>query len=197
MSVRVALAGALALVLVAAVVLLAQSAPRAAGGNRVAELEDVVRLTAEEPYCQEPELVPADAAGLRLALGGGPGPRPAIAVAVRADGRRITSGRLPVGTPGGEAVVPLEEVKESHGGARVCLRAQGTGALVLRGSGGRASFEWRRESESWLSLLPTLAHRFGLAKANPLGSLLLPAAALLLAAAWAAAVHLVLRTVPP
>ncbi len=57
-------------------------------------------------------------------------------------------------------------------------------------------FEWMRPgSESWFELLPTIAHRFALGRANLAGSLLLPFVALLLLAAWAVAVRLVLREV--
>ena len=57
---------------------------------------------------------------------------------------------------------------------------------------------WLRPgSESRLSLLPTIAHRVGLAKLNPLGSWLLPFLALVLAVAWFVAIRAVLREVGP
>ena len=81
---------------------------------------------------------------------------------------------------------------------RVCVRLRAAGATVLYGAQGRVRFEWIRPgSESWFALLPTIAHRFGLGRATVAGSLLLPLAALVLLAAWAAAVRLLLREAGP
>jgi hypothetical protein len=72
----------------------------------------------------------------------------------------------------------------------------GGGRTVLYGAAGRVRLEWLRPgSESWLEVLPTVAHRFALGRWNPAGTLLLPALALLLVAAWIGAARLVLREV--
>jgi hypothetical protein len=106
----------------------------------------------------------------------------------------VTRGRRPAGGPEGRVEVPVRPVGDTTGPAEVCLVVGGGGRTVLYGSAGRVRLEWMRAgSESWLELLPVIAHRFGLAKANPLGSLLLPFAALLLVVAWVAAARLVLR----
>jgi hypothetical protein len=191
--VRGVLAAGFALLLVAMAVTLARSEPRSAGANQVAELEEVVNLNGEGRHCKDGEIVPGEAASLRLLLGTYYRPSPELRVVVRADGRLVTSGRRPAGGPEGRVEIPLRPVSETTGPARVCIIVGG-GRTVLYGSGGRVRLEWMRAgSESWFELLLVVAHRFGLAKANPLGSLLLPFAALLLVAAWIAAARLVLR----
>jgi hypothetical protein len=92
--------------------------------------------------------------------------------------------------------IPIRQFDRLMPGLRVCVFAGAGGRTVLYGSAGQVRFEWLRPgSESWLELFPTIAHRFGLGRWNPLGSLLLPAVALLLLAAWAATARLVLREV--
>ena len=76
----------------------------------------------------------------------------------------------------------------------VCLRLSATGRTVLYGSGGQVHLDWLREGEeSWFALIPTIAHRMSLARANPFGSLLLPVAALLLLGAWLLTARVLMR----
>jgi hypothetical protein len=196
-SVRAVLAAGFVLLAVALVVTLGHSAPRSAGSNGVAQLEEVATVRGIDRRCQDGEVVPRDAAALRLLVGTYGRPAPGLRVSVRGPaGETVTKGFRPPGGREGTVDVPVARVKRTSGGNRVCITVFGEPRIVLYGSGGRLHLEWMRPgSGSWFSLLPTIAHRFGLAKANPFGSLLLPLAALILLAAWAAAARLVLREV--
>jgi hypothetical protein len=195
-SVRGALAAGFALLLVALVVVLAQSEPRTAGANQVPETQEAVKLSGTGRHCQDGETVPGEAGALRLLVGTYGRPAPELRVAVRAGGELVTRGRRVAGGPEGRVEIPVRPVSETRGGTRVCIRVGGPGRTVLYGSGGRVHLEWMRAgSESWFELSSVVAHRFGLAKANPMGALLLPFAALVLLVAWIGAVRLVLREV--
>ena len=197
MSVRAVVAAGFALLLVALAVTLLQSAPRSAGSNFVDEHEEVTKLRGPDRLCQAGETLPADTAALRLLIGTYGRPAPALWVVARGRGGRIvTSGERRAGGPDGHVDIPIRQVDRLTPGLRVCVFAGAGGRTVLYGSAGQVRFEWLRPgSESWLELFPTIAHRFGLGRWNPLGSLLLPAVALLLLAAWAATARLVLREV--
>jgi hypothetical protein len=195
--VRAVLAAGFALLAVGLVVTLSQSAPRPAGSNQVAQLEEVAKLRGAARRCQDGEVVPGDTAALRLLVGTYGRPAPGVHVSVRGPrGQLLTSGTRAPGGPEGNVEIPVGRVDETSGGNRVCVTVSGPGRTVLYGSAGRLHLEWMRPgSESWFSLIPTIAHRFGLAKANVFGSLLLAPAALILLAAWAAAARLVVREV--
>jgi hypothetical protein len=191
------LAAGFALLLVALAVTFLQSAPRSAGSNLVPEAEEVVQLRGADRRCQDGETVPADTGALRLLIGTYGAPAPALRVVIRRPGgRTLTAGALPAGGPEGHVDIPLREVERMQQGMRVCVFVEGPGRTVLYGSAEQVHLEYLRPgSESWLELLPTVAHRFALGKWNPLGTLLLPALALLLVAAWAGTARLVLREV--
>ena len=197
MSLRAVVAAGFALLLVALAVTLLQSAPRSAGSNFVDEREEVTKLRGPDRLCQAGETLPADTAALRLLIGTYGRPAPMLRVVAGARGGRIvTSGQRPAGGPQGHVDIPVREVDRITPGLRVCVFVGSGGRTVLYGSAGHVRFEWLRPgSESWLELFPTIAHRFALGRWNPLGSLLLPAVALLLLAAWAATARLVLREV--
>jgi len=196
-SVRVVLAAGFVLLAGALVVTLGHSAPRSAGSNQVPETEEVVKLRRAARHCQGDEIVPGGAAAMRLLVGTYGRPAPRIDVAVRGSGgQTLTSGAREPGAPEGNVEIPVRGVGKTSAGNRVCISVSGHGRAVLYGSGGRVHIEWMRSgSESWFELMPVIAHRFGLAKANLLGSLLLPFAALILLAAWIGAARLVLREV--
>jgi len=196
-SVRAVVAGGFALLLVALAVTLLQSSPRSAGSNYVTELEEVAKLRGADRRCQDDESLPADTGALRLLIGTYGRPAPDLRVVVRRPGGQVvTSGALPGGGPEGHVDIPVRELDGGEGGVRVCVVVGEGGRTVLYGSAGRLHLEWLRPgSESWLELLPTVAHRFALGRWNPLGSLLLPAVALLLIATWFGAARLVLREV--
>jgi hypothetical protein len=195
-SVRAVVGGGFALLLVALAVTLLQSSPRSAGSNYVGELEEVAELRGADRRCQDDEGIPADTGALRLLIGTYGRPAPDLRVTVTQRGEVVTTGSRPGGGPEGHVDIPVREVDDGASGVRVCLAVGAGGRTVLYGSAGRLHFEWLRPgSESWLELLPTIAHRFALGRWNPFGTLLLPLVALLLAATWFAAARLVLREV--
>ena len=194
MGVRAVLVAGFVLLVVALAVTLAGSAPREAGSNHVAESEQVALLRGNAQHCQDGELIPKDASALRLLVGAYGRPVPGLRVTARtADGTLVTAGGLPAGRREGHVDLPVRTTSQARAGTRVCIDVAGSGRTVLYGAGGALSLRWLRGgSESWLELLPTVAHRFGLAKWNPVGSALLAFAALLVLAAWLGAVWLVL-----
>ncbi len=195
MGIRAVLFAGFVLLVVALAVTLTRSAPRSAGTNNVPQLEKAAQLSEHGRRCQEGELVPKDAGALRLLVGTYGRPAPEIRVTARLpDGQLVTAGRLPAGEPQGNLDIPVRPLTTPRPGTTVCVVVSGTGRTVLYGAGGVLHLEWLRPgSESWLELLPTVAHRFALAKWNPVGSLLLPLLMLVLLATWFAAARLVLR----
>jgi hypothetical protein len=193
-AVRAVLAAGLATVIIALALVLTQSGYRQAGSNHVPESEESVKLRGGGVHCEEGQIVPKDAAALRLLVGTYGRPVPAIEVTARANGRTVTRGALPAGQAEGPVRVALRDVPRTTGGTRVCVRVGKSGRTVLYGLAGHVRLEWLRPGrESWLGVLGPVAHRFGLAKANPFGDFLLVFAALILAAAWALTARLVLR----
>ena len=106
----------------------------------------------------------------------------------------MSRGRLPAGEREGRVVIPIDPIDETVPGARVCIRTGPGGRTVLYGRGGDVRLAWLRPgSESRLAMLPTVAHRFGLAKLNPFGPWLLAVVALVMVLAWFLALRLVVR----
>jgi hypothetical protein len=195
MAVRAVLAAGFVTLLAALFVTLSHAAPRQAGSNYVPEAGEVVKRRGDWRHCQGGEIVPKDAAKLRLLVGTYGRPTPELRVtARRSGGDVVTIGKLPAGGREGHVHIPVREASETQGDLQVCVSVSGQGRTVLYGAGGRLRLDWFRDgSESWFDILPTIAHRFGLARANPIGPLLLPMAALLLLTGWVATARLVLR----
>jgi hypothetical protein len=196
MRVKVVIGAGLALVAGLVAVLLVLPGERRAGSNYVPEYGPVVELRGSAAHCEHDQLIPEDTAALDLLVGTYGRPTPRIDVSVTAPGRGVvTRGVLRPGRHEGRVVVPVGRVEQDVNGAEVCIRTGGQ-RTVLYGRARSVRLAWLRPgSESRLSLLPTIAHRVGLAKLNPLGSWLLPFLALVLAAAWFVALRTVLREV--
>jgi hypothetical protein len=195
MVVRTVLVAGFVVLLAVLAVTLGHTSPRQAGSNYVPEVEEAAKHRGSWRHCQDGETVPKDAARLRLLVGTYGPPTPELRVVVRRPGGAVvTVGALRSGGREGHVDIPVQPVSETQGNRRVCVSVSGAGRTVLYGAGGRLRLDWFREgSESWFKLVPTISHRFGLARANPIGPLLLPAAAVLLLVGWAATARLVLR----
>jgi hypothetical protein len=103
---------------------------------------------------------------------------------------------IPKGGDEGYVEVPVQRVEEAVPGAQICISVGASGRTVIYGFAERVRLEWLRpEDESWFALLPTVAHRFSLGRANLLGSLLLPFVGLLVIGASAVAIRVCLREV--
>jgi hypothetical protein len=94
----------------------------------------------------------------------------------------VSTGALAPGWRTGVVTIPVSRVARTLQGATVCLTNLGQRSIAFAGSvpdadfyvaiagkplSGRLRIEYMRPGrESWFSLLPTLAHRFSLAKAD-------------------------------
>jgi hypothetical protein len=196
MRVKVVLGAGGALVACLLLVLLLGQAERRSGSNYVPELGPAVQLDGQGRHCETRQLVPGDTGALNLLIGTYGKPTPAIELTARAPGRGlVTRGGLPAGRHEGHVLVPVRRVPDTVENANVCI-SLASGPAVLYGRGHNVRLTWMRPgSESRLAMLPTVAHRLGLAKLNPFGSWLLLVLVLALAATWAIALRLVVREV--
>jgi hypothetical protein len=181
-SVRVVLAVGLLAIAGAAAVVLLQREPRLAGTDLVTDAGFALQLGPGQQLCQGGELVPGDTGALKLAASveGLPGPR--LGASITGPGGLLSSGALGPGWHTGALRIPLARVSATVSGATVCLQNLGSSTIALGGSApdpgfaielagtqvsGRVRIEYMRPGrESWLALLPTLAHRFSLAKSD-------------------------------
>jgi hypothetical protein len=180
--VRLVVAVGLLAIVLAGVAILAQSAPRRAGTNLTANTGYVIKLPPGGQLCEPGELVPGDTGALRLSADSGPRPGPRLQLTM-ADARgQIAAGGAAGGWHSGTLTIPVSRVRETKQGVQICLVNRGTEQVAFGGSvpdanfyvvlagkplNGRMRIEYMRPgSESWLSLLPTLAHRFSLAKGD-------------------------------
>jgi hypothetical protein len=205
---RIVVAAGLIAIVIAAIAILADRSQRRSGTNETADVGYVIPVQAGEQLCEPGELLPADTAGLRLnarSAGGAGGA--VLASASDANGRTIATGSLRAGWHTGSVTIPLRRVAQTLPGAMVCLVNRGTRPIAFGGSvpdanfyvvlggkplSGRMRIEYMRPGrESWFALIPTLAHRLSLAKADFVRHWAVFAAI----AAMFAAIALALRTV--
>jgi hypothetical protein len=174
-------AGLLAIIVAAAVTLL-HSSPRRAGTNLTSDAGYGIALGAGQRLCEAGELLPGDTAGLKLDANTGGLPGPALEATINGPRGPVSAGRLKAGWRSGRVVIEVSRVADTLSGATVCLRNAGTSQVAFGGSvpdsgffvelagkplSGRLRIEYMRPGrESWLELLPALAHRFSLAKAD-------------------------------
>jgi hypothetical protein len=176
--------GALAVVILA---MLLHGGPRRSGTDRTPDGSFVLTLGAGQQTCQEGELLPADTAALRMTIGtyGTPGP-PLKASVLGASGRVLTRGGLAAGWRQGIISIPVHHVSHAQAPVRVCLTdaaAGGAGKIAIAGTRGepgstmsvdsapepgvRVRIDYMRPGrETWLQMLPTLAHRLSLGKSG-------------------------------
>jgi hypothetical protein len=167
---------------IAGVVVLSRSAPRRSGTNLISDFGFVIPLAPGQQLCEPAELVPGDTGGLRLAVDSGAFPGPRLQASINAPQGPVSSGELKPGWRSGTILVPLDRIPRTLPSATVCLRNAGSREVRFGGStpasgfviedagkplSGRLRIEYMRPgSESWFALLPTLVHRFSLAKSD-------------------------------
>jgi len=182
---RLALVGAVLILLCAIAVVLVQSAPRRSGSNGIPPATFAAVLAPGEAACQRGELIPGDTAALRATIGtyGLPGPR--VQVTVSGSAGPVTRGGLAPGWRQGVVSLPVALVRRTTPDVQVCLRDEGRSRIAIAGSGPYSPglqllgahrvrnlavglrFDYVRPGrESWLALLPTLWHRMTLAKGD-------------------------------
>lgn len=204
---RLAAAAAVAVLLAGVVLALADEQPRLAGTNDLRAFH-AVPIPPRDTLCQGPEIVPGESGRLRVFASATGGSGPALAVEIR-DGRgTVSRGRIAPGYGDAGVTAEIEPVERTRVVDEVCVENRGETVVALVGQpvpedqlpevGGvraeaRLRLEWLRPgSESWLDLAPTVLHRFGLGKADALGSWTLWLAAALVLLTWVAALRLVL-----
>lgn len=164
------------------VAILARSEPRRSGTNLISDSGFVIPLAPGRQLCEPGELLPGDTGGLRLAADSGAYAGPRLSVHVFSPQGSVSSGELAPGWRSGAVLIPIRRVARTLPSAIVCLRNAGSRPVSFGGSapasgfvielagkpfGGRLRIEYMRPgSESWLSLLPALVHRFSLAKSD-------------------------------
>jgi hypothetical protein len=167
----------------AAAVILLQRSPRRSGANLTSNRGFVIPVPGGQQLCEPGELVPADTGAIRLTARAGGLPAPALGVDIRGPAGRIVSGRLGVGWRAGAIGIRVTRVASTVA-ATVCVTNLGSKQVDFGGStpdsasviqiagrpfDGRLRIEYLRPgNESWLHLVPTLAHRFSLAKSDVL-----------------------------
>jgi hypothetical protein len=188
------LAAGLATIMAGLALVLLDSETRQAGSNYVPELTESVVVGGGDMHCQDDQLIPADAASLRLLVGRPGEPTPGLEVSVRSEGRTIAAADVSPRSSQGHELIPIGPFEERREGAQVCIAVRGEGRggeAVLHGTLGQVRLEWLRDGrENWLEMLPTVAHRFGLGKPFLPGPLVIWVAAGLLVLAWVVALRL-------
>jgi hypothetical protein len=193
----VAITFALGLGVLAASVLagLAPAFPRLAGSDNVAVTALIDKTsTSGWSRCQADEILPHDAAALRISLLSRRGP--AVGVAVLAGARPVASGRRAPGWSGLSVVVPLAARPTRDVPVQVCVTlGKSRGQVGVLGSPAtpaapaRMRIDYLRAGrESWWSLAPMIAARLGRGQAWS-GPSVAVAAAVLTAAAIALALR--------
>jgi hypothetical protein len=203
----VVVVGALAIAIAGLAVLL-QSAQRRSGTNLTTNTGFVIGVAAGQQLCEPGELVPGDTGAVRLSASSAtPGPR--LDVAIGTGARTIAAGHLAAGWHTGTVTIPFSRIAATQQNASVCLINRGTSSVSFGGSvpdanfyvvlggkplNGRMRIEYMRPgSESWLALLPTLAHRFSLAKGDLVRHWAAPAVLVLMLLAIGLALRTILR----
>jgi hypothetical protein len=205
---RLAAAAAVAVLVAGVALALGAEAPRLAGTNDLRAFHSVP-IPARDALCQGPEIVPGDSARLRVFASGTGGSGPPLAVEIRDGSGTVSRGRIAPGYGDGGVTAEIELVGRTRVVDEVCVENRGEKVVALVGQpvpadqlpevGGapaeaRLRLEWLRPgSESWLDLAPAVLHRYGLGKADALGSWTLWLAAALVLLAGFAALRLVLR----
>jgi hypothetical protein len=173
---------------------LSARAPRQAGSNFLGDALFVKQLRPRDRLCQRPEVIPGGAAALRLRVTAVRGQPTTLELTAWLRDVAVTAGRATTPASGGHVVVPIRRVPRTVAKSRVCVVNSGMAAVNLDGGKRRVSaskrfvrFEWLRTGrESWVELTPIITKRFAWGKANPLGTLLLPAVLVLVAGLWVA-----------
>jgi hypothetical protein len=168
---------------VSIVVVLLHSEQRRSGSDLTPNGAFVAALGPGQQTCQEGELLPADTSAVRVTLGAEGTPASAVRVTFTGPhGELLSSGGLAAGWKQGVVRIPITRVSRATEPVRVCLRDVGTSQIAIAGTapdpgyhmlvGGRTvearlRYDYMRPgTETWLSLLPVIAHRTTLAKSG-------------------------------
>jgi len=187
------------------------AAPRIADTDHLNPVGFFTSMRGGQEMCQPQMLLPDDAQRVEVLIGTYGPPVPALAARfIDSDGKVVTSGYIPAGSPQGKVAVPFAYPHGRTVNGRLCIRAGGRRKLVIAGDivalgpaaddvqgtleGGRIAVVYLRPGrESWWQMLPTLSRRMGFGKALFFGTWTLPVAALLLVGLWVGVGRLLVR----
>ncbi len=203
-------AAGLAALAVIIVVVLAHSAPRRSGSDLTPNGAFVVALDPGQQSCQEGELLPADTSAVRVTLGAEGTPAAPMRVTFTGPrGELLSTGALAAGWKQGIVRIPITHVANAIEPVRVCIRDVGSSPVAVAGTNpdpglhmlvgnrtveARLRYDYMRPgSETWLSLLPVIAHRTTLAKSDLIRHWAWAGAILLMLLAVALAAHTIVR----
>jgi hypothetical protein len=183
-STRLLVAAGLVALLAVAGLFLSEKAQRLSGTDLTPNNAFIKTLTPGSQLCQDQELLPADTSALEMTMGTYGHPGPSLAVRFTGpSGRTLTTGNLKAGWTQGVVQIPVAHVSQPTAGTTFCMRDEGPGLVVLAGYGADLGYSLRLNGrtyenqrlridylrpgrESWLALIPTIIHRFSLAKAD-------------------------------
>jgi hypothetical protein len=175
--------GLLAIAVILGVVL-SQKAQRRSGTDLTPSDTVAATVPGGRDACQDEELLPADTAAVQATITAFGQPLPALQIVFTAGpgGRVLSSGELPAGRRPGFVRIPIRYVSHASQHVRACLRNLGPASIGIVGAypdppnhmlvggaiaPGRLRYDYyRRGRESWMQLLPTIVHRWTLAKAG-------------------------------
>jgi len=200
-SVRIALAAGLTVTAVALGIVLSGSPQAVAGGNGVPANLAVEHYFTSHAGCQAGGTVPQGTTAIRVSLSANIGPQ--VNLEVLSGGTLVSTGEHDAGWGVDETVtVPVRRVVRTVHNARICvttgpvvepLQINGTRVRTRTGEVVLIRMEYLRpSSSSWLSLVPSVAHRMGLAHA-PGGAWVAYMLIVLMATVVAVASRLVMR----
>jgi hypothetical protein len=212
-AVSVVLAAGVLIVAALSIREMSGSGPRTAGSDLIRPDTFSEILPAGGTLCQAIGSFPDDAARASVLIGTYDRPMPAMSMRFLSASHQVGAyGALAAGAPAtqGYVMVPLRRVPRAGQITTACLHVKGTGHYAIGGEGGIVTptsavingkqksgsisiFYFRRGSESWWQLLPTLDQRFGFGKATFFGAWTLPVMALLVLLVWVAALGLLRR----
>jgi len=200
-SVRIALAAGLAVTAVALGIVLSRSPLAVAGSNGVPANLAVAHFGTSQTSCQAGGTLPQGTTAIRVSLSANIGPQ--VNLEVLSGATIVTTGERDAGWGVDETVtVPVRRVATTVGDARVCvttgpvvepLQINGTRERTPDGEVVLLRMEYLHPgSASWLSLIPSVARRMGLAHA-PAGTWVAYMLVVLMAIVAGVASRLVMR----
>jgi hypothetical protein len=173
-SVRIALAAGLTVTAVALGIVLSRSPLAVAGSNGVPANLAVEHFFTSHTGCQAGGTLPQGTTAIRVSLSANVGPQ--VSLEALSGGTLVTKGERDAGWGVDETVtVPVQRVAGTVRDTRICvttgpvvepLQINGTRERTPDGEVALMRMEYLRPSSaSWLSLVPSVAHRTGLAHA--------------------------------
>lgn len=168
---------------------------RLSGTNRIEAPGPTIHLRDGRVHCQN-ELLPADTDRVQLPITTRDGTVPPIEVTLKQGARVLAHNRTRGSASDGYVPLPLGRVIDrARPDVTLCVRPR-AGDIALAGFAQTSRVEWLRPGRpSYLEMLGTISHRFGLGKLSWFGAWTFWAAVALVVAIWVLAVRVLLGEV--